>query len=287
MNDVSSLFAQLTADVQGLQWAPSSPPPAATVDPPSGPVSGQRKARANKTSSSPSPLGRQNSGSLTPGIDDAKAAKDLYFTGLGQENATRPAGVAPSQGGRYEGFGSHTPEPSENPSYSISSANAPTLSDFQNDPVKALGKGWSIFAAVAAGASRVVNESIIQPGMEKAMDPNLRATAAGYVSEASKRAAQVAAGANDWGKNQFGVDVVGKAKQTLLGPGSRGEYSSVPGPSDAHWNSGSYHDEGDDDFFDRHTQSDPTYDTPTTAQTSEPVATKAVPKDEDDEWKDF
>jgi len=270
MNHVSSLVAQLTADVQGLQWTPSSPPPAATVDPPGGPVSGQRKARANKTSSSSSPLGRQNSGSLTPGTDDAKATKDLYFAGLGQANATRPAGVAPSQGGRYEGFGSsHTPEPSENPSYEISSANAPTLSDFQNDPVKALGKGWSIFTAVAAGASRVVNESIIQPGMEKAMDPNLRATAAGYVSEAGKRAAQVAAGAND-----------------LLGPGSRGEYSSVAGPSDAHWNSGSYHDEGDDDFFDRHTQN-PTYDTPTTAQTSDLVAAAAVPKDEDDEWKDF
>lgn len=153
--------------------------------------------------------------------------------------------------------------------------------------MKALGKGWSLFAAVAAGAGRAVNENVIQPGMEKALDPTLRATAASYVSTASKRAAEVASGANDWGKNRFGVDVAGKAKETFMGPGSRGEYSSLANShSGQDWEGGgSYNDDDDDDFFEKHLQ-------PQTSTAR--VETKAVPSkasttahDDDDEWKDF
>lgn len=212
-----------------------------------------------------------------------------------QTNASRPSGLPPSQGGRYEGFGSTpTPETDQSPPFGLSSANAPSLTDFQNDPMKALGKGWSLFAAVAAGAGRAVNENVIQPGMEAAMDPSLRATAAGYVSSASKKAAEVASGANDWGKNRFGVDVIGKAKETLVGPGSRGEYSSLANShSGQDWEGAElYHDDDDDDedFFEKQMKSQ------SSASTSSRVETKAVPSkpsttlahdDEDEEWKDF
>lgn len=36
-----------------------------------------------------------------------------------------------------------------------------------------MGKGWSIFSTAVLGASKVVNDSIIQPGVQKVTDPNL------------------------------------------------------------------------------------------------------------------
>jgi len=273
---------KLDADVQGVPWAPSSPPPATAVDASTGPALGQRKSRANKSTISSSASRRQTSDNSAEIPEDSKAANEDYFAGLGQKNATRPAGLPPSQGGRYEGFGSTpTPEAAPGPSYNLSSASAPSLEDFQTDPVKAISKGWGLFAAVAATAGKVVNDNIIQPGMEKAMDPNLRATAAGYLSQAQKRAAEVATGANDWGRNQFGVDVAGK----VMGPSSRGNYASL-GTSHAEneWTSESYHDDDEDDFFDRHGGG--------TASLSAPIVKPAAPKaaahDEDeDDWKEF
>lgn len=205
-----------------------------------------------------------------------------------QANASRPVGLAPNQGGRYEGFGSTpTPEPSQNPSYSISSANAPSLTDFQENPVKALSKGWGLLAAVASVAGKAVNETIIQPGMEKALDPSLRATAAGYVSQASKKAQEAASGANAWGKQQFGVDVAGKAKDTLYGPGPRGQYESLGSHPEGEYEDGGgrYNDEGDDDFFDSHMQQPST-----STEVKHNIASREVKPavhDDEDEWKDF
>jgi len=39
--------------------------------------------------------------------------------------------------------------------------------------VAALGKGWSIFSAAVMGAAKAVNETVVQPGLERATDPNL------------------------------------------------------------------------------------------------------------------
>jgi ADP-ribosylation factor GTPase-activating protein 1 len=71
----------------------------------------------------------------------------------------------------------------------------------------ALSKGWSLFSSAVVGASRVVNENVIQPGMEKVRDPNLQASVRGYVSEAQRKATIAGASANQWSKNTFGVDV--------------------------------------------------------------------------------
>ncbi len=191
--------------------------------------------------------------------------------------------MPPSQGGRYEGFGSAPqPEAPDNPSWAISSANAPSVEDFQQDPVKALSKGWNLLASVAAVAGRAVKDNVLQPGLEKAMDPSLRATAAGYVAEASRRATEAASGANDWGKTRFGVDVVGSARDVMSGPGSRGQYSSVDGQYDSHiQDSASYHD--DVDFFDQHLAS--SQQSSVGVQRKEAAPSKA--RDDDDEWKDF
>ncbi|KAG8927567.1 Zn finger-containing GTPase- Activating Protein for ARF [Tulasnella sp. 417] len=232
-------------------------------------------------------------GGYTPGMPPA----ELYHTWAASQyrekaNAARPAGLPPSQGGRYEGFGSTpTPEPaSQHPSYGLSSANAPTFEELQRDPMAALSKGWSLFAAVAAGAGRAVNENLIQPGMEKAMDPTLRATAAGYVSQASQKAAEVAAGANDWSKNQFGVDVAGKARETFMGPSTRGTYSTVESHSGNDWDK--YNDDDDDDFFERElaaSKSDqpPKSSQPASATATAPASKKPAAQDDDDDWKDF
>ncbi|KAG9049808.1 Zn finger-containing GTPase- Activating Protein for ARF [Tulasnella sp. UAMH 9824] len=270
---------KLNADVEGVAWSPSSPPPATSAE-----ASGQRKSRASKPISSAqySSTRRQpTDDDPVPGDDDEKTAKEAYFASLG---------LPPSQGGRYEGFGSPpTPEPaSQHPSYGLSSANAPTFDELQRDPMKALSKGWSLFAAVAAGAGKAVNENLIQPGMEKAMDPTLRATAAGYVSQASKMAADAAAGANDWGKNQFGVDVAGKARETIMGPSTRGTYSTVESHSGNDWDK-----DDDDDFFERELAASKSDQAPKATQPASATATASTSKkpaaqdDDDDDWKDF
>lgn len=174
---------------------------------------------------------------------------------------------------------------SSNPSYGISSANAPTLTDFQENPVKALSKGWGLLTAVASVAGRTVHENIIQPGMEKAMDPTLRATAADYMSQASKKAQEAALGANSLVKQQFGVDVAGKARQTLYGSGPRGEYSNLGHEGEEH--EGLYHDEGDDDFFESHINQPSSSTSAVAAHNASAKSVQPAFHDDEDEWKDF
>jgi hypothetical protein len=71
-------------------------------------------------------------------------------------------------------------------------------------------KGWSLFSSVVASATRTVTENVIQPGMERVMDPELQSTVKGYASAAGQRAAQLGGVANEWSKHQLGVDVAGQ-----------------------------------------------------------------------------
>lgn len=119
----------------------------------------------------------------------------------------------------------------------------------------ALGKGWSLLSAAVVGASRVVNESVIQPGMEKVRDPNFQAGVRGYVSEATKRAGYVGRSANEWGKNTLGVDVVqqvggvvGTVRESVAGGPERRGYGIV-GQTNEGENSALYQDREEDDFF--------------------------------------
>jgi ADP-ribosylation factor GTPase-activating protein 1 len=219
-----------------------------------------------------------------------------YFAGLGDVNASRPDNLPPSQGGKYQGFGS-TPSPgpsSSGDSWGLSSRAAPSLSDFQENPGAALSKGWSLFSSVVANATRTVNESVIQPGMERVLDPEFQATVKGYASEASKRAAQAGTAANEWGKQSLGVDVAGQvggvanqlggtmgwSNQSTAGYGS---LSQGPG----HDGYSQYHDgeEDEDEFFG-------TFESSSNGGASSGAAasdTRGTSKKDDDwgEWKDF
>lgn len=183
----------------------------------------------------------------------------------------------------------------------LSSANAPSLSELQENPVAAISKGWSLFAAAVAGASRVVAENVIQPGVERVTDPAFQASVKGYVGEAQRRAAVVGSTANEWSKQQFGVDVadtvggvVGTVKDRVGGGPTRSGYGSVSlmSPDSTHESSGLY-DGDDDDLFTEYRGLSPATQT-STANTAIPVANAGkaptpAPKNAswDDEWNDF
>jgi len=302
---------KLDATLAGKDWTPSLPPePTADSASPALSSSGQalRKSRTSTRSATggsmrsntPSPASFRSSPRGTPDLSsDRKAANESYFASLGQANASRPVDLPPSQGGRYQGFGS-TPPPSQHPSYGLSSAAAPSLSDLQENPMGALSKGWSLFSAAVVGASKAVTENVIQPGIEKVTDPNLQASVKGYMTEAQKRAAVVGSSANQWSKSQFGVDVaesvggvVGTVKDRIVGT-PRG-YGALPMDHDGE-TSGLYHDD-EDDFFKEYDSSQP-YGQPvghtrtgSTASSSgvqvSSSSTRAGKKDDWDEWKDF
>ncbi|KAF8592707.1 ArfGap-domain-containing protein [Ramaria rubella] len=297
---------KLTAALEDKAWSPS-PPPAGTTpaDRPGRPSSAQglRKSRAatrspmrqNSNSPAPtpgtlSPLSQSTELSPTP---DRKAANESYFASLGASNASRPDYLPPSQGGRYTGFGS-TPPPAA-PEH-LSSAAAPTLSELQADPVRALSKGWSLFAGAVAGASRAVSENVVKPGMERVADPELREKVGGYVSTASQRAAAAAGSANAWGRSQFGVDVgenlgavVDKVRSGVSGGRPSGGYEAVNqwGGDGADEGSALYSDAHEDDFF---KDGGGEWQDMPTSKTYEPEPAKTAVKaktDDWDEWKDF
>ncbi|THV08273.1 ArfGap-domain-containing protein [Dendrothele bispora CBS 962.96] len=295
---------KLDALVAGRDWTPSLPSESVAPARPSS-AQGLRKSRTSNRanvgsslrseSGSPASFGN-NSPRGTPDLTsvDQKTANENYFASLGATNANRPADLPPSQGGRYQGFGS-TPSPSEHPSYGLSSRAAPSLGELQENPMAALSKGWSLFSSAVAGASRAVNENIIQPGMEKVNDPNLQASMKGYWSEAQKRATEAGSTANQWSKNQLGVDVadrlggaVGSVRDRISGGPTRAGYDSLATEHEAE-TSALYHD-GDDFFnqWDQPQQQSSSQTQPSSVSASKPAAaSKKTASDWDEEWKDF
>ncbi|KAG5654601.1 hypothetical protein H0H81_011576 [Sphagnurus paluster] len=309
---------KLDAALAGKDWSPAAPPAGTTLNnrsssPAARPASSQglRKSRASTRSNtggsslrgdSPSPF--RNSPRGTPDLaNDQKTANENYFASLGKANENRPVDLPPSQGGRYTGFGSTpTPQAPNHPSYGLSSSAAPTLTELQQNPLGALSKGWSLFSAAVVGAGKVVSENVIQPGVEKVTDPNFQASVKGYMTEAQKRAAAAGDTANQWSKQQFGVDVassvggvVGTVKDKVLGGPQRDGYGAVATDSYGE-TSGLYQDHDDDDFFTEYSHgrqqsgASPLHTSSVTpAATPAASTTKAAAKksDWDDEWKDF
>lgn len=74
---------------------------------------------------------------------------------MGSTNDSRSSDLPPSQGGKYGGFGSGG---SYNPSDAMSSRALPSVDDFRDDPVGALGRGWGVFGAALRTASKTINE---------------------------------------------------------------------------------------------------------------------------------
>jgi len=287
-----TIFLQLDAALADKSWSPSPPPENTTVSPsransPGRPSSAQglRKSRALARNFAASPQPSPNLSTI-----DKKSANEAFFASLGQANASRPTDLPPSQGGRYQGFGNtpSSPPTSQHPSFSLSSNSAPSLQDLQENPGAALSKGWSLFSAAVAGASRVVTESVIQPGVERALDPDLHSTVRGYISEAQRRAQLAGRSANEWSKTQLGVDVADQvggvvgAVKDKFGSGPQGSgYGSLSMHNEGEM-SALYHDHDTNDFFGEYS------DARTTSQPSTQPVTTPKSKDEDwDEWKDF
>ncbi|KAH9948410.1 ArfGap-domain-containing protein [Amylocystis lapponica] len=263
---------KLDAELAGNAWSPS-PPAEGTRSP----------------NNAASPPGRPSS---AQGLRKSRASA--------RSNSGRPQrGDSASPRGRYQGFGS-TPSPSEHPSYGLSSRAAPSLAELQQNPAGALSKGWSLFSAAVAGASRVVSENVIQPGVEKVTDPNFQASVRGYATEAGKRATLVGRSANEWGKSTLGVDVaeqvggvVGTVKDRVGGGPERRGYGRVsPGIHDGE-SSGLYDHGDEDDFFGEFNggtqQQDgmSTYGAAGETPVSRSTAAPAKKQDDWDEWKDF
>lgn len=180
----------------------------------------------------------------------------------------------------------------------------------------ALSKGWSIFSAAVAGATRTINDNVIQPGMEKINDPEFQASVKGYYDGASKRVGEVGGAANQWSKQSLGIDVgdaVHGVKEKVLGGPERDGYGRVDGGFgdegsalyDPNGHGGNTRD--DDDFFGEFAQSggantndgwarstlagDPTPKASASVASRTGSVTsraKTAKKDDDwDEWKDF
>ncbi|KAI0268134.1 hypothetical protein BC834DRAFT_868032 [Gloeopeniophorella convolvens] len=269
---------KLDADLQERAWSPSAPPegftsPGSSIGSPgSRPSSAQglRKSRASGRtagssivsrgdSASPSLSASSNPASPNPGGGGGqKTANEMYFAQLGSRNSSRPDDLPPSQGGRYQGFG-NTPDPpagsQQHPSFGLTSRAAPTLSELQENPMAALSKGWSLFSSAVVGASRAVNENLIQPGVERVTDPTFQASVRGYVDGAGRRAGEVGSSVNQWSREQLGVDVagqlggvVGTVRERVGGGPARSGYSSVyAGGGHEDESSSLYHDAEDDE----------------------------------------
>lgn len=302
---------KLDATLAGRDWSTSAPPATfmagSRTSSPAPSTQGLRKSRAStrtfsNRSDSPSPASFRNSPSGTPNLaaTDQKSLNESYFANLGKLNDSRPDDLPPSQGGRYTGFGSTpTPQPNQHPSYGLSSANAPNLTELQQNPVAAISKGWSLFAAAVVGASKVVSENVIQPGVERVTDPNFQASVKGYMSEAQKKALMVGNSANEWTKNSLGVDVadtVGGVVETVRdrvggGPAKSGYGAlSLQSPNDHDESSGLYDADDDDLFTEYHDKGQSALsggDSVSGKETAKTTTINTKKGDWDDDWKDF
>lgn len=123
-----------------------------------------------------------------------KAKNETYFAGKGQENASRPDDLPPSQGGKYQGFGS-SPMPGQS-----DSSRAPTADDFQKDPMAALTKGFGWLSSTVSKQAATVNKAYIQPGMQNIASGDFAAQARQTALQLGTNVQQGARGLGD----QFG-----------------------------------------------------------------------------------
>lgn len=142
---------------------------------------GKTTITSAESSRSETPLENRRSG--TPNQKDKNEA---YFAKLGEQNQFKPDHLPPSQGGKYQGFGS-TPTTGnsndKNNSNNNNNNNNNTLSleNLQADPIGTLTKGWGLFSSALSKSVNDVNESVIKPGYEQWQS--------GELSEETKRAA--------------------------------------------------------------------------------------------------
>jgi ADP-ribosylation factor GTPase-activating protein 1 len=153
---------RLMAKVEGREYVKSAIPPKTKV---AVGATSQTGSAAGSRSQTPSGLGSSGRTSSPggPSLAESRKAKvdDKYFSKLGAENASRPADLPPSQGGKYAGFGSASPEPTRD------QGNLPGFEDLQKDPVAAITKSFGWFTSTVGKTAKTVNDSYIQPTAQK------------------------------------------------------------------------------------------------------------------------
>ena len=181
---------RLTAKVEGTEYLPGSSKKverAVTGVTPAG--SGRNTPLSSVRSP---PAGGAPQRTVSP---SQKARNEAYFASKGSENASRPEGLAPSQGGKYSGFGS-SPPPTNTPNNNSSGA-LPTGDDFQSDPVAALTKGFGWLSSTVTKQAASMNKTYIQPGIQSLQEGELAAQARGAAMQAGTYVQQGAKGMGD------------------------------------------------------------------------------------------
>lgn len=294
-------------------WSKSSPPPEAA------PAPATRRSRAGAAgsavgsgvpsrSSSPYVDNLIDTGYDTP-PSGSGSGNEAFFERLGNANAARSSDLPPSQGGKYGGFG-NTPEPSSSssthPSYGMSSHAAPSLDDFQRNPLGALSKGWGLFSSAVATAGKEINESVVKPAAQRANElyeqganddmkryfASAQQQAMGVANVVGQRAHEGWGQFNDVAKKQAGVDFNEQFGRLGLGKGSERDqgYGQVSQHAEAY--------DDNDDFFDSWDSNGHGASAPAPAaagSASAPAAAKkatdkAAEKKKggwDDDWNDF
>ncbi|KAF2107151.1 hypothetical protein BDV96DRAFT_589776 [Lophiotrema nucula] len=127
------------------------------------------KTRSNNDAS----FERSRSPALGTNAMSKKAQNEAYFAKMGQDNANRPDGLAPNQGGKFSGFGS---EPDHWKKEDEPGA-PPALDDFQKDPVAALTKGFGWLGASVSKAGKTGYEGWVKPGIQKLAEADIASQA--------------------------------------------------------------------------------------------------------------
>lgn len=172
---------RLTAKVEGKEWVPgirSSGMAGRAKEGRNGDVVKMASSPGGSRSQTPlartrttdiqSPSSRSESPSLSSQPASAlpptrKAQNEAYFAHKGQENASRPDSLPPSQGGKFGGFGSE-PAPS---AAGGGEGHIPGINEFQKDPVAALTKGFGWLSSTVGKSAKTGFEGYIKPGMQK------------------------------------------------------------------------------------------------------------------------
>ena len=145
---------RLSCKVEGREYVPGEKKPTAAPSPSLAMKSSAAQRAVPRTGT---PLSGSTSRSQSPGRGGKAKVDDKYFAKLGADNASRPDGLPPSQGGKYGGFGNM-------PAAAQADQGAlPNFEEVQKDPMAALTKGFGWFTSTVSKTAKTVNDGYIQP----------------------------------------------------------------------------------------------------------------------------
>jgi ADP-ribosylation factor GTPase-activating protein 1 len=176
---------RLTAKVEGTDYVPSAPKPHA-------PKKSVETDSIGGGSGRNTPLSNVRSAPQRTASPGQKAQNEAYFARMGEENASRPDNLPPSQGGKYAGFGS-SPMPTSN----SSNCSLPSGDEFQKDPMAALTKGFGWLSSTVSKQAANINKSYVQPGISNIQSGEFAANAQKWGSQIGSHAQQGVKGLGD------------------------------------------------------------------------------------------